>query len=227
MLKAFLILLVIIILSWVATCYHETYKGVAIFFTFLGMISLFLGILQYFTDYDPLSAIKESVKSAFSESHDNAEPEETVKNEVKSEENTDTSNTSDTAIPAIQVSIPDETGLPAQSKETPEVVDTPYSNHPDTVAFLNVRENMRRDSNGIIHIAWTPLSGQNTYKVNIEIDDPFLNADTSREYFCEDSAYDIDLSECSPKTVIFLSVGVYNDELSDWTYTKTSFVLLD
>lgn len=225
MLKAFLILLLIAIFSWISTYYHETYKGVAIFFTFLGMVSLFLGILQYFTDYDPLTAVKESVKSAFSESHDNAEPEETVKNEVKNEENADASNTSDTAVPAIQVSIPDETERPAQSQEISDAIDTPYSAHPDTVAFLNVWENMNRDSNGIIHIAWTPLAGQNTYKINIEIDDPFLNADTSREDFCEDSSYDIDLSECSPKTVIFLSVGVYNDDLSDWTYTKTSFVL--
>ncbi len=225
MLKAFFILLLIIILSWILTYYHETYRGVAIFFTFLGMVSLFLGILQYFTDYDPLTAIKETVTSAFSESHDNAEPEETAENESKSEENSDTSNTFDTILPAIQVNIPDETENPAQSKEISDAVDTPYSDHPDTVAFLNVWESMRRDSNGIIHIAWTPLSGQNTYKVNIEIDDPFLNADTSREYFCEDSSCDIDLSECSPKTVIFLSVGVYNDDLSDWTYTKTSFVL--
>lgn len=223
----FLILLLIIILSWILTYYHKKHKGIAIFFAFLGIVSPLLGVLQYFTDYNPLTGIKESIESAFSESHDNVEPEETAKNEVKSEENADTSNTSATDVPAIQVSIPDKTESPAQSKEIPDTIDIPYSNQSDTVAFLNVWEKMYRDSNGIIHIAWTPLSGQNTYKINIEIDDPFLNADTSREYFCEDSSYDIDLSECSPKTVIFLSVGVYDDELSDWTYTKTSFVLLD
>lgn len=112
-----------------------------------------------------------------------------------------------------------------QNEEVVESDDVPYSNQSNTVVFLNVRESMRRDSAGIIHIAWTPMLNRDLYKLKLEIDDQFSNIDTTPEYLCENSWCDIDLSECTPDTVIFISVGVYNEDISDWVYTKTSFIL--
>lgn len=73
MLKAILILILIIILSWIISYYYEKYKAVAIFLTFLGIVSIFLGVIQFFTNYNPLESLKEYVRSTMSESDNNTE----------------------------------------------------------------------------------------------------------------------------------------------------------
>lgn len=223
--KAFLILIPIIILSWIITYYYEKYKVVAKFWTYLGIAGALLSAIQFITGYNPLEALKEDVSSIIFESNNNTESKAETTNKVKNEENVDVPEVSDTAAPAIQVKVPDETNSPAQTEEVIETVDAPYSNQSNKAVFFNVRESMRRDADGIIHIAWTPMLNQDIYKLKVEIDDQFSNIDTNQEFLCKNSWYDIDLSECTPDTVIFISIGVYNEDSSDWVYTKTSFIL--
>ncbi len=223
MLIASLFLFFIGILAWILTLLHQKSKKVALFFTFLGMMGTLLGTLEYFTDYNLLEELKEYVKLSIFESQDNSETETEMANVVKDEENIEAT---DAAPSAVEVKIPDETDIPVQEEEINKTDVLPSSDYINMIVFLNVREKMSRDSAGIIHIAWTPMVNQDVYKLKVEIDDNFSNIDTDREVDCENSWCDIELSECISNTVIFISVGVYNDEISDWVYTdKTSFIL--
>ena len=92
--------------------------------------------------------------------------------------------------------------------------------------MLNVEDRMYRDENNKIYFLWVPIAGQEKYRVKIQIDDPFAGVETDIEVSETGNRAEVDVSAYDYETVMFVSVGVWDDVASEWLYTDPlSFTL--
>lgn len=198
MIKATLILFVISCIAIFLTYVNEKFKKIAMFFSFLSMLTFILSIVEFASGYNPLTYIKEQFIV------------------YQEEQNT---------APDVDVL---EIHLPAHSAstQTEDSTDGLSVAAITTAVFLNIDDEMYRNENGIIHIAWTPIAGQTSYKLKINIDDPFTTSKTNYEYMCDAAQYDFDASDYSENTAFFVSVAIFDHNSSEWFYCEpVSFIL--
>lgn len=198
MFKATLILFALSCIAILFTYVNEKIKKVAIFFVFLSMLLFLLDIVEFTSGYNPLTYIKEQFTAYQKEQ--NKSPD----------------------VDALEVHLPthsDSTQTADSTSGFPVAAIT-------TAVFLNIDDEMYRNESGIIHIAWTPIANQTSYKLKIEIDDPFISAETNYEYMCDAAQYDFDASVYSENTTFFVSVAIFDYGSSEWVYCEpVSFIL--
>lgn len=193
MFKATLILFVLAIIAVVLTYINKKFKKIAMFFSFLSMLSLVLSIVEFASDYNPLTYIKEQL--------------------IARQKKNDASQNAD----SIEVHLP----IRSDSTQDTDSTDEQQATAVTTVAFLNIDEQMYRNENGMIHIAWTPIADQTNYKLKIAIDDPFTSSEINYEYLCNTAQFDFDASAYSEDTTFFVSVAVFDNISSKWIYSET------
>lgn len=207
MLKAIVILFIACMLTWIITIFYERFKIVAKFFTFLSILTVILGAILFFSGYDPLNALKEGVLYYIS----------SLKNGQSSDEKL--SSPIEVLIPAENKSVEWETASEVENSD-------PVSTYETATTILNISETAYRNDSDELFIMWVPIAGQNEYRLKIEVDDPFSDAEPVLEFLCADPWYYVDVSAYDYKTVMFASVAVWNDGISQWVYSSPlSFTL--
>lgn len=191
-------LFLVCIIAWLLTYCNEKFKRVATIITFLSIGSLVLSCLNFFTGYDPLVIIKESL-SNFQISKDNQI-------------------STDTQPPPFEVSIPKENHTVNSSNETVSADKLPFV-YETTTVILNIEQKVYRNDENKVLFIWVPIAGQNEYKLKLEVDNPFSSAETALEYTCTNSYQYVDVSAYERDTVMFASVGVWSENKTQWVYT--------
>lgn len=207
-------LFIIFFLSWRLICLQDKFKIIERSLAFLSCATLLLSIVSFFTGYDLAKSVWEDLKhlsTVSSEADYSATP-------------LPTPTLQPTTPPApLQVLLPDSIPdiTPASGR-----AEGSKSNIICETAIYNIGSSIHRNSDNKIHITWLPLANQDSYKLKVEADDPFLDAETEQEYTCKDNWCDVDVSDYPNGTLLFASVAVWNHETNEWVYSEPiSFTL--
>ncbi|MDE5907950.1 MAG: hypothetical protein K2H52_04285 [Lachnospiraceae bacterium] len=208
------LLFIICIIAWGLIRLQDKYVIIEKVLGFFSCATLLLSIVAFFTGYDLVKSAWTDLKSLWSTS-----PESVYSSTPLYE-----STLPPTAPPApLQVVLPDSIpeGTPAS-----DMAEGSKSSLVCETAIYNIGNRVNRNSDDKIHIEWLPLANQDNYKLRIEADDPFLDAETEREYTCEDNWCDVDVSDFPNGTLLFAAVAVWDPEANEWIYSEPiSFTL--
>jgi len=196
--QATVILILVCIITWALTYANEKWKPLATIVTFLSIGSLVLGVINFFTGYDPLVVIKENIGNFQFPKDDQISTE--------------------TQPPPFEVLIPKGSHAANSSNETVDA-DIPQFVYETTTVILNIEQEVYRNDDNKILFIWVPIAGRNEYKLKLEVDDPFSSAETALEYTCTEFYQYVDVSAYDRDTVMFASVGVWNESEAQWVYT--------
>lgn len=205
------LLFILLTIAWWLVRLQKKYIIVETFLAFLSCASLVLSFVALVTGHDLVKSAWEDLNALRS-----ASPEP-----IYSSAPLPKSTLPPTA--PFQVLLPDS--IP-ESTPASDMKKGSKSSFVCKTAIYNVGKSVNRNSDGKIHIEWLPLANQDIYKLKLEADDPFLDAETEREYTCENSWYDADVSDFPRNTLLFASVAVWDPDANDWVYTTPiSFTL--
>lgn len=193
---AIIILIIVAIIAWIITWIQEKNKIIALILTFLSVVSLILGCISFLTNYDPIITVKEFVLNKRNEHKQKSAQEQTIPLEV--------------FIPEVSNDVAEQTNV--------EVEKPTQSNYYTKPIILNIGDTVHRNDENRIHIMWTPIIFQDIYWIKVKVDDPFINAETEFEYGCKDAWYDMDVSNYSYDTVMFVSIAIWDKENSQKVY---------
>lgn len=207
-------LFIIFFLSWMLVYFQYKSKIIERILAVLSCVTLLLSIASFFTGYDLAKSAWEDLK------HFSTVPSEIDYSATSLSKPT----LQPTAPPApLQVLLPDS--IPS-STSAPERTAGSKSNVVCETAIYNIGDSIQRNSDDKIHITWLPLANQDSYKLKIEADDPFLDVETEHEYTCKDNWCDVNVSDYPGGTLLFASVAVWNPETNEWVYSEPiSFTL--
>lgn len=194
---AIIILIIVSIIAWIITWIQEKNKIIALILTFLSVASLILGCISFLTNYDPINTVKEFVLNKRNEHKQKSAQEQTIPLEV--------------FIPEISNDVAEQTNA--------EVEKPTQSNYYTKPIILNIGDTVHRNDENKIYIMWTPIISQDKYWIKVKVDDPFINAETEFEYECKDAWYDMDVSNYSYDTVMFVSIAIWDKENSQKVYS--------
>lgn len=206
MIGALFCCIIVCIIAWILTYFQEKYTYLALILTFISIAALIFPIISFFTDYDPLHKIKEIMLSK--------------QNTIVSEENLNTTSSSSTSSskdspsPTIEVVPSNKTNYSIDNLN-----DDKKQNNINKAVILNIGDRTYRDDNNMIKIKWTPIEECESYKIKLEVDDPFIESKI-KEFSTEENWIDIDMSDYQENSVFFISVAIFDIDSSEWIYSE-------
>lgn len=207
------ICIVLFVVSALLAWANEKYKSVSRILTFISLFTLSVSLISFLFDFDPVQQIKSWTVFFVSSIFDH-EPDST------------NSSPSPTPLPTpFEVLIPQ----PDNTKETDNistVSNSPMISYSVETVFLNIGDKVYRDENNKILFLWVPIAGQDTYHIKVQVDDPFSDAETDIELEEKRNYTYMDVSSYDGGTVMFVSIGIWNDKLSEWSYSSPLSVTL-
>ena len=194
------LLLVAVVLTWA----NEKYKTVSRVLAFISAFSMLTAMVNFSLGFDPVLKIREwiisNVSSLIQKTSDDAIP------------------SASPLPPPFEVRIP-QSGDKSEVASTPPALNATPKPYSVKTVLLNVEDRMYRDENNKIYFLWVPIAGQEKYRVKIQIDDPFAGVETDIEVSETGNRAEVDVSAYDYETVMFVSVGVWDDVASEWLYT--------